>query len=268
MKATFAAALVAVAVAAPAHAERATPQPAWPELVTDVFADRPMVADGLISLEAPERAHDAALVPMTIRTHLPEDDARHVERITLVIDENPAPVAATFEIGPDAGVTAISTRVRVDSYTPVHAVAELSDGSLHVAERFVKAAGGCSAPIAKNSEEAIANIGKMKLRQFAPDGPQGRPEMQVMLRHPNTTGLQKDPLTQYPIPARFIYDLAVSQGDETLLRVEGGISISEDPNIRFDFDAEPGETITVKATDTDGAAFEDAWEVEVPAGAS
>ena len=48
----------------------------------------------------------------------------------------------------------ISTRVRVDSYTNVHAVAELSDGTLHVTKTFVKASGDCSAPAAKNADEA------------------------------------------------------------------------------------------------------------------
>ena len=48
----------------------------------------------------------------------------------------------------------LSTRVRVDSYTNVHAVAELSDGQLYAAQRFVKAAGGCSAPAAKQEADA------------------------------------------------------------------------------------------------------------------
>ena len=45
---------------------------------------------------------------------------------------------------------AISTRVRVNSYTNVHAVAELSDGKLYVVKTYVKASGGCSAPAVKD----------------------------------------------------------------------------------------------------------------------
>ena len=57
-------------------------------------------------------------------------------------------MATKFELGPDANVTEISTRVRVNNYTDVHAVAELSDGKLYVSKTYVKASGGCSAPAA------------------------------------------------------------------------------------------------------------------------
>ncbi len=108
-------------------AEQADP---WPELARDIFNGRDLKdGAGLIAIEMPYRAEDAAIVPVTLRATLPAGDARAVKAITLVIDQNPAPVAATFRIG--AGVTMISTRVRVDSYTNVHAVAELSDGELY-----------------------------------------------------------------------------------------------------------------------------------------
>src|SRR5262249_47722369 len=122
------AAAIALAVgslASPAFAaEQADP---WPELARDIFNGRDLAdGAGLISIEMPYRAEDAAIVPVTLRATLPLGDARAVKAITLVIDQNPAPVAATFQMG--AGVTMILTRVRVDSYTNVHAVAELSDG--------------------------------------------------------------------------------------------------------------------------------------------
>ena len=50
-------------------------------------------------------------------------------------------------------MTSLSTRIRVDAYTNLHAVAELDDGHLYGAQRFVKAAGGCSAPAAKQDAE-------------------------------------------------------------------------------------------------------------------
>ena len=68
-------------------------------------------------------------------------------------------MAAKFEFGPDARVSEISTRVRVNNYTDVHAVAELSDGKLYMTKTYVKASGGCSAPAAKNADEARSQIG-------------------------------------------------------------------------------------------------------------
>ena len=147
----------------------------WPGLVQDIFNNRPM-NDGadVIAIEMPYRAEDAAIVPVTLRTKLSPGDSRRVLRITLVIDQNPAPMAAKFELGPDANVTEISTRVRVNNYTDVHAVAELSDGKLYMTKTYVKASGGCSAPAAKNADEARSRLGQMRYRQFARTWPGSR----------------------------------------------------------------------------------------------
>ena len=101
-----------------------------------------------------------------MRATLPPGDTRRVKAFTIVIDENPAPVTATFTIGPSAVVSSISTRVRVNSYTNVHAVAELSDGKLYVVKTYVKASGGCSAPASKSADEAKAGLGQLRFRQF------------------------------------------------------------------------------------------------------
>src|SRR5438874_6376122 len=156
----------------------------WPGLVQDIFSNRPM-NDGsdVIAIEMPTRAEDAAIVPVTLRTKLLPGDIRQVLSITLVIDENPAPMAAKFQLGPDAKVSESSTRVRVNNYTDVHAVAELSDGKLYMVKTYVKASGGCSAPAAKNAE-AANRLGQMRYRQFAKagEGPtSGAREAQIMI---------------------------------------------------------------------------------------
>ena len=56
-----------------------------------------------------------------------------------------------------------------------------------------------------------------------------------MVRHPNNSGLQRDQVTLLYIPAHFVDELSVWQGDALLFSMVGGISISEDPNFRFDF---------------------------------
>jgi sulfur-oxidizing protein SoxY len=242
-------------------AEQADP---WPELARDIFNGRDLKdGAGLIAIEMPYRAEDAAIVPVTLRAALPPGDERAVKAITLVIDQNPAPVAATFQVG--AGVTMISTRVRIDSYTNVHAVAQLSDGELYASAVFVKASGGCSAPAAKNAEEAKANLGQMRFRQFAKpaDGPISGPrEAQVMIRHPNNSGLQRDQVTLLYVPAFFVRQLRIWQGDEPVLAMDGGISISEDPNIRFSYLPNGATRFRVEAVDTDGHVFKGEWPVE------
>ena len=238
----------------------------WPGLVQDIFNNRPM-NDGsdVIGIEMPARAEDAAIVPVTLRSKLSPGDSRQVRSITLVIDQNPAPMAAKFQIGPDAKVSEISTRVRVNNYTDVHAVAELSDGQLYVAKTYVKASGGCSAPAAKNADEAKARLGQMRYRQFARAGEglaSNVREAQVMVGHPNNSGLQMDQLTQLYVPAFFINELRLWQDDSLLLTMEGGISISEDPNIRFTYVSNGAKRFRAEAKDTDGHVFQREWKVD------
>jgi sulfur-oxidizing protein SoxY len=238
----------------------------WPGLVQDIFNNRPIdEGTGIVAIEMPYRAEDAAIVPVTLRITLSPADNRRVVAITLVIDQNPAPMAARFELGQDSSVSEISTRIRVNNYTDVHAVAELSDGKLYMTKTYVKASGGCSAPAAKNAEEAKARLGQIRFRQFAKatDGPQnGTREAQIMIGHPNNSGLQMDQLTRLYIPAFFINELRIWQDDTLVLAMQGGISISEDPNIRFAYVPNGAKRVRVEARDTEGHLFQGEWPVE------
>ena len=252
--------------ASPAPLAAAEAYDPWPGLVQDIFSNRPMNDGGdVIAIEMPYRAEDAAIVPVTLRTKLSSDDVRRVLAITLVIDQNPAPMAAKFELGPDARVSEISTRVRVNSYTNVHAVAELSDGKLYMIKTYVKASGGCSAPAAKNTEEAKNRLGQMKYREFARDDQSptsGTREAQIMIGHPNNSGLQRDQLTLLYIPAFFINELRLWQDNSPVLSVESGISISEDPNIRFTYVSNGAKLFRAEARDTAGHVFQKDWKVD------
>lgn len=245
-------------------AQQAAQKDPWPDLAATIFNNRPLAdGAGLIAIEMPVRAEDAAIVPMTVRATLPPGDTRRVKAFTVVIDENPAPVAAIFNIGPNAVVSSISTRVRVDSYTNVHAVAELSDGKLYVVKTYVKASGGCSAPSVKSADKT--GIGQMRLRQFAKaaDGAAGNlREAQIMIRHPNNSGLQMDQITRHYLPAYFVHTVKIWQGEELLLAVESSISISEDPNFRFTYLPNNAKSFVAEATDTDNRIFKGEWPAD------
>jgi sulfur-oxidizing protein SoxY len=129
----------------------------------------------------------------------------------------------------------------------------------------VKASGGCSAPAAKNADEAKARLGQMRLRQFVKpaDGPEsGAREAQIMIGHPNNSGLQMDQVTRLYVPAFFINQLRVWQDDTLVLAMEGGISISEDPNIRFTYVPNGARRLRVEARDTEGHVFRNEWKVD------
>ncbi len=230
---------------------------AWNEIKGDVVGDRP-IADGaaLFTLDAPFRAEDAAIVPIHI---VQAEGTPTIGKLTLVVDENPSPVVATFTFGPAIGQVDLETRIRVNAYSNVRAIAETEDGKLYMTGRYVRAAGGCSAPASKDAAAALAALGQMKARWYdqKPAQSVARREAQVMLRHPNYSGLQRNQVTNLYVPARFVDRLEVSQGGETLFTMEGGISISEDPTFRFHYtDQGTGEALVVKAHDTDNQTFE------------
>ncbi len=235
----------------------------WADLKEDIVGDA-TILDGrdLFALEAPYRAHDAATVPITVR-QAPGSDHKIV-RLTLIIDENPAPVAAEFEFGEAMGPLSLETRVRVNAYSNVRALAETADGKIYMTGRFVKASGGCAAPATKDAEAALAALGKMKLRHFdkAAAPASGQREAQVMVRHPNYSGLQMDQLTQLYIPAEFVHSLEVRQDEELLFRMSGGISISEDPSFRFTYLDRGAGKLEVKAGDTEGRVFERSFALD------
>jgi sulfur-oxidizing protein SoxY len=261
-------------LAAPAFAQS---DETWTSLKPDIFRDRP-IADGadILSIDAPVRAEDAAVVPVTVHALKPQTGETAIKAITLVVDENPAPVAATISFGPAAATAAFSTRLRVNSYSYIRAIAEMSDGSLRMVKRFVKASGGCSAPALKDQDKSVAEIGQLKLRQFAADdqeakdyaldpGDAGAIEAQLMIRHPNYSGLQMDQVTMLYIPAHFIRQVELKRGEALVFKMEGGISLSENPSFRFVFRKEGEGDLAVEAIDTKDSAFTKSWPVERPA---
>ena len=143
-------------------------------------------------------------MPISIR--LPADFAKGIKSLTLVIDQNPSPVVATFTYGDAAGTgeRVLATRVRIDQYSNVRAIAETTDGKLYMAYRFVKASGGCSAPASKDAEEAAKSMGKMRVKTAFKD-PNGAPiqEAEIMIKHPNNSGLQMDQVTGLYTPRAF-----------------------------------------------------------------
>lgn len=228
----------------------APPETTWAGIRGDIFGERVIGEAGdVVAMEAPARAEDAAMVPLTLRLAAPEGTT--LKALTLVIDENPSPVAGTFTFGPGRTAFLLSTRVRVNSYSFVRAVAETGDGRLFMAKAFVKASGGCSAPATKDPAEAASHAGEIRFRSFAGTGQR---EAQVQIRHPNYSGLQMDQVTRLYTPAWFVRAARVSQNGQPIFAMEGGISISEDPTFRFSFEA-AGTPVEVEAQDTEGKTF-------------
>jgi sulfur-oxidizing protein SoxY len=239
----------------------------WNELKPALFSDR-AIADGsaLLRLEAPTRAYDAAIVPITIALAAPQTAERHVTSVSLVIDHNPSPLAAVFHLQPDSGIATIQTRVRIDEYTFVRAIAETNDGKLYMVQQYVKAAGGCSSPSMKDAAVAMQRLGTLKFRQLADLRADGTTEAQLMVSHPNYSGLQMDQLTRHYIPPDYVREIKVALDNRPLLTIDGDIALSEDPTVKFDFAAtKPGE-VSVTVTDTNDRVFKGSWPISTRAG--
>jgi sulfur-oxidizing protein SoxY len=230
----------------------------WHDLAQAIFGERQIQeGTGIIVLDAPVRALDAALVPVTITL----SGAEPIRAIYLVIDENPSPLAAHVVFGPAADPHSLRLRVRVDQYTEVHAVAESAAGVLYETKRFVKAAGGCSAPAGSDDPAALKDIGHMKLRLVG-GVVFGRPvEAQLLIRHPNFNGMQMNQLTRQITPAHFIQSVDVSYQGQLVFHLDGDISMSSDPVIGFGFVPKDRDRMKVVVRDSKNAIFEHSFHI-------
>lgn len=248
----------------PSEAERAA---RWSDLQHAIFGDRVVEdAGGRVTIDAPARAEDAAIVPVAIR--VAETLAPQIRGLYLVIDDNPSPLAAHFVLGPLADPSEIATRVRIDDYTYLHAIAETADGRLYAAARFIKAAGGCSAPAGKDQALALERLGKMKLTLADRSRPDLPITAKLLVSHPNNSGLQMDQATRNYIPADFMQTLEITYNGQSVLRLESDIAISEDPSFNFSFHpADPSTPGVLKADILDSSQrhFSQSWPVPAAA---
>ncbi|MFZ2405810.1 MAG: quinoprotein dehydrogenase-associated SoxYZ-like carrier [Methylobacter sp.] len=207
-------------------------------------------SDNVIELEAPVRAEDPALVPLKVTSKIKQTKDHYIKRILILVDNNPYPFVGDFEFTPESGKADIAMRIRVNSNSNIRAIAQMNDGKLTMTKKFVKASGGCSAPVGANLDEAMARLGKMKFR-LEGDVKVGEPtSVQLMISHPNITGMQMDQVTRFIKKAHFVKDVKVSFNGKPVLTAKTDIAISTDPNFRFYFVPDKAGDLKVDVTDT------------------
>ena len=95
------------------------------------------IADGDLTLDAPEIAENGNTVPITI-------DAPGAVEDSVFDDGSPEPNVVTFKFGPLSASRFASTRIRLATTQNVIAVAKMQDGSFRMAQANVKVTiGGC-----------------------------------------------------------------------------------------------------------------------------
>jgi len=129
---------------------------AWPDIaeaapkdakrkIAEIAGDAALDKDG-ITLTMPARTDRAAFVPVTVRVDSPMTEEHHVTAIHLLAERNTKPDVATYHLTPMNGRAEISTRIRIAKSGVIIALAQLSDGTVRIANARVKVAagaGGC-----------------------------------------------------------------------------------------------------------------------------
>ena len=101
-------------------------------------------SQGRVKLDLPEIAENGNTVPMTVSVESPMTEQSHVTNVLVVTDGNPRGGVATFHFSPASGVAEANTRIRLAATQNVIAVAQMNDGSFHMASKQVKVTiGGC-----------------------------------------------------------------------------------------------------------------------------
>jgi sulfur-oxidizing protein SoxY len=237
--------------------------PRWLAVRASLFGDRPIGrADGVVALQAPARAIDASAVPIVLTAAFAQGPARRISKLWLIIDANPSPIAAIFSYTLASGRADIETRVRIDEYSFVRAVAELGDGALVMAVKHVKASGGCSAAPGGDAALAQSTLGRMAWRVDG-DTRVGQPALaQLSIQHPNDTGMAMDQLTRHFTPAHYVRHVDVSYAGQAVLSADVDFALSENPNLRLWFVPQgPGE-LRAEVSDTQQRRFEATLKVQ------
>jgi sulfur-oxidizing protein SoxY len=237
----------------PANTGHDDPSPQWEALRGKLFGTRAIdAASGRVQLSAPLRAAYGASVPVKIVSGLPQGTELFVQRLYLLVDKNPSPLAATLELTRDVGQADFETRLRVDEYSHVRVISELSNGELHMSSRYVKTSGGCSAPPNRDAPELI---GRTLFKLPAPPKIGAPTVADLTVIHPNDTGFELNNVTVMYIPPHFVRTIAVSYAGRRIFDADVDFSISENPSWRFNFvPPAPGE-LRAEVTDSKGQRF-------------
>jgi sulfur-oxidizing protein SoxY len=207
--------------------------PEWDKLRANLFGNKPIQASpSQVQIIVPLRAAYGASVPVKVVSRLAQTEALYVKKLWLLVDKNPSPLAAVLDLTPEVGQADFETRLRVDEYSHVRVVVELSNGDLHMDSRYVKVSGGCSAP---PNRDQLALIGRTAMK--LPDGMHLHLPTPVDLSviHPNDTGFELNAVTVMYIPPHFVRSIKVSYGEHKVFDAELDFSISENPSLRFNF---------------------------------
>lgn len=102
-------------------------------LVNKISEDSPSII-----LNLPNLVYDGSRVPFSIEVKSPMTETNYVRQVHVLAEHNPFPRIATFHFTPLSGKAFARTRIRLSKSQHVIAVAELSDGSILTARKWIE----------------------------------------------------------------------------------------------------------------------------------
>lgn len=97
-----------------------------------------------IKLDVPEIAENGLVVPVNVDVESPMTDTDYVKAVHVFADGNPLPGIVSYKFTPACGKASASARMRLAQTQNIICIAEMSNGSLHMAKSNVKVTiGGC-----------------------------------------------------------------------------------------------------------------------------
>ena len=227
--------------------------PEWERFSERLFAGRKLIAgQGTVQVIAPLRAAYGASVPVKVVSKLPQRPDLYVRKLYLVVDKNPSPIAMILDLTTEVGQADFETRLRVDEYSHVRVISELSNGELHTDSRYVKTSGGCSAPPNRDSLHLIGRTQFKVAGELRIDQPT---QADVTVVHPNDTGFELNQVTVMYIPPHFVRSIKVSFEQRKIFDAELDFSVSENPTLRFNFVPRGSGELRAEVLDSKEAQF-------------
>ncbi len=212
-------------------------------------------------------------VPITIEMGHPMEPAHHITRVIVVNERDPVPLKGVFELTPASGLAHVAFQARIDE--GASDVAVTAECNVHGAwttsasVRVADGAGGCSDPASPRSRADAGEIlpPRLRLPGLVRTGRVRTDEVleaQLLMRHPNRTGLARR-------DGRFVAEsepfhlraMEVLYQDTRVSRFLLTSALSDDPLITFRVRAGQGGVLRAMLENTRGQRFEAQARVEV-----
>ena len=260
-------ALAAAGLACPGSVSRSSAQsidvrgrgydPLWrsaEESITTFLGPGPYRSDG-ITIEVPDHVDSGNSVPLTVRLNsaMTAEDFPRVVHVLAHSNPNPQIVSAWFL--PEGGQAAFSTRIRLERSQKITAVAQMNDGRLMRADRYIDITLGACADDSSGSPQDIDSF-RPQTRVYAPE--HARPgeiiPVRAIISHPMETGLRLDELDNW-VRQRIVSRFACSFNGQPLFRARLYPAVSANPFFQFHARAQTSGVLDFEWYDTQDLTF-------------